>query len=125
MKRDWNVIKEILIQIEANNLSDYIKNKEYVAIVENPNDFLGHVEILLDANVIKNAKISRQSDGKIVFWDLRGVYITMQGHDLLDALRDQNVWNRVVKKSLSASVSLSWEFIKQAIPFAIKEILES
>lgn len=59
-----------------------------------------------------------------------GVYITMHGHDLLDALRDdldalrdEPIWNRIVQKAEKGGVMISWEFIKAAIPIVMSEIL--
>jgi len=44
--------------------------------------------------------------------------------DLLDALRDQNVWDRIKGRAKKAGVSLSWEFIKASIPVVIGEIVK-
>lgn len=123
MKRDWDLIKDILEQVEANTLSDYIRQNKYLDSVENPDDFLGHIEILIEAGIIKNCRVERSDSGKFEYWDFRGAYITMQGHDLLDAIRNKRLWNRIRKKALKAGISLSWEFIRIAIPIAIKELI--
>ena len=88
-----------------------------------PADFLGHVEILIDAGIIKNACVKRNPDGEFEFWDFRGAFVTMQGHDLLDAMRNKELWQRVKSKSLHTGISLSWEFIKAAIHVVITEVL--
>lgn len=123
MKRDWDLIKDILEQVEANTLSDYIRQNKYLDAVENPDDFLGHIEILIEAGIIKNCRVERIDSGKFEYCDFRGAYITMQGHDLLDAIRNKRLWNRIRKKALKAGISLSWEFIRIAIPIAIKELI--
>lgn len=68
--------------------------------------------------------MQRNSDGSFNFWDLRGVYITMSGHDLLDALRDQKIWNAIKLKSKQIGISLSWEFIKASIPIVIQNLVK-
>lgn len=52
-------------------------------------------------------------------------YISMQGHDLLDALRDEVVWKRITKKTATAGTVLSWEFIWAAIPIVMVDILST
>lgn len=48
----------------------------------------------------------------------------MSGHDLLDALRDQKIWNAIKLKSKQIGISLSWEFIKASIPIVIQNLVK-
>lgn len=127
MKRNWNIVREILEQIEGNTLASYVRSGDFLKNpdVESKDDFFGHLEILIDSGIIKHATVERNAAGEFEFWDLRGVFITMQGHDLLDSLRDEKVWNRIKKRAQTAGVSLSWEFIKATIPIVISEIASS
>ncbi|MCM1223723.1 MAG: DUF2513 domain-containing protein [Lachnospiraceae bacterium] len=124
MKRDWNLIETILTKVEKGHLLSWVGNEEYKkhSVVED--DLLGHIEILLDAGLLKNGIVKRGGDGEICQYDLRGIYISMQGHDILDALRDKPVWDRIKSKAQKAAVSISWEFIKAAIPVVMREILD-
>lgn len=126
MKRDWDVIKVILEKIENNFLDSFINDGLSVKPPYCISDevLLGHIEILVDAGIIKHAEVQRNSDGSFNFWDLRGVYITMSGHDLLDALRDQKIWNAIKLKSKQIGISLSWEFIKASIPIVIQNLVK-
>ena len=49
----------------------------------------------------------------------------MQGYDLLDALRDQNVWDRIKGRAKKAGVTISWEFIKAALPKVLSDIVST
>lgn len=125
MKRDWDVVREVLEAVESGDVAGYIRSEEFRTRFPTnpPADFLGHVEILIDAGIIKNACVKRNPDGEFEFWDFRGAFVTMQGHDLLDAMRNKELWQRVKSKSLHTGISLSWEFIKAAIPVVITEAL--
>lgn len=122
MVRNWDIIRLILEKIEKGQIDEYVRSGEVYKeplLQSDENAFLGHVEILLDAGIIKHCTVTRGGDGDFCQYDFRGVYITMQGHDLLDVLRDATVWNMIKAKAKAASVSLSWEFIKAAIPIVL------
>lgn len=133
MIRDWQIVKEILINVENNSLREFFSEKRYLNLISDSKlddekileVVLGHFEILLDAGILKNGEITRRSDGSFEFWDFQGVYISMSGHDLLDALRDKTIWEKIKRMSKRSGVSLSWEFIKAAIPVAIQQALKN
>ena len=122
MIRNWEVIRLILEQIEGGTLYEFItsgKADKHHLLRGQDAILLGHVELLIDAGILKHCSVTRNSAGDFVDWDFRGVYITMQGHDLLDALRDENVWDEIKEKAKIAGVTISWEFIKAAIPLIL------
>lgn len=57
MKRDWDVVREVLEAVESGDVAGYIRSEEFRTRFPTnpPADFLGHVEILIDAGIIKNA----------------------------------------------------------------------
>lgn len=123
MKRDWSLIEVILVKVEGEHLLSWVTNEEYTKHSIKEDDLLGHIEILLDAGILRNGVVKRNADGEISQCDLRGIYISMQGHDLLDAMRDKAVWERIKAKAKKAAISISWEFIKAAIPVVMREIV--
>lgn len=124
MKRDWNVVENILAHIEGEDIADYVKKELYVVDLEiSEKEYFGHIEILIDAGLIKGCKVLRSPNGRLSSYYFNGAFITMQGHDLLDAMRDKKVWNRIKSISIKTGVSLSWEFIKAAIPSVMKEFV--
>ena len=127
MKRDWNVVREILEQIEEKQLTSFVKAGQFLNTPgsESADDCFGHMEILIDAGIVKHATVQRNASGEFEYWDFRGVLITMQGHDLLDSLRDDKVWTQIKTRAQKAGVSLTWEFIKASIPIVIGEIAKS
>jgi hypothetical protein len=125
MKRDWRVIENILTHIEDGDLNQYVKKQQYLTDLEiDDKDYFGHIEILIDAGLIKHCSVTRCLDGSFREWHLESPFITMQGHDLLDAMRDKKLWTRIKAKSVQCGVLMSWEFIKAAIPIVLREIIE-
>lgn len=124
MKRNWDTIRLILEKVEDETLEKYINSDDYVLEGVSENDMACHVEMLIDAGIIRNADATRDITGEIVRFRVKDAFITMHGHDLLDALRDKTVWHLIKKKASSAAVSLSWEFIKAAFPAVIAELLK-
>lgn len=121
MKRDWKIIRLILEQAEKENLVEFSRQGNFPEGIDE-NKFLAHVELLADAGILRNVDVTRNVNSGIVCCEMNCVFITMEGHDLLDALRDTNVWTRIKEKALRAGVSISWEFIKAAIPAVMKEL---
>ena len=122
MKRDWNVIEEILLHIEEGDIEKYVKKESFLTDLGIDEDtFFGHVELLIDAKIIKNCSVSRGISGRFQSYCFNGVFITMEGHDLLDAMRNKPFWTKIKAKATSSGLGLSWEFIKAAIPVVIKE----
>ncbi len=123
MKRNWKVVRKILEHIEAEDLRDYVDRCSYAEELRVTKDeFIGHLEILADAGIVKNVSVRRTAEGSIAACGISGAYISMVGHDLLDALRDETVWARILDKARRAGVSISWEFIKAAIPVIMREV---
>lgn len=123
MKRNWDTIEIILTHVEIGDLQSFATQQRYLQSRITENDFLGHIEILQDAGILRNCAISWDAKGDFSFFNFNRAFITMAGHDLLDALRDTTVWGRIKEKAGLANVSLSWEFIKAAIPVVMKELV--
>lgn len=120
MKRDWDIIREILIQIESDSLNEWIDNCDSSPCVHDyPNGkeiVLGHLELLIGAGMIQHAEVKRNNKGDFEYWDLRGAYLTMQGHDVLDALRDKSIWGQIKFIASKKKIAITWEFLKASIP---------
>ena len=127
MKRDWKTIKVILEQVESGKLKQYYESEKYEndPDVRNEENFLGHIEILVDAGILKHCIVKRDPYGRFVNFNANGVFISMHGHDLLDAMRDSSLWERLVIKAKQSGLSLSWEVIKACMPVVIGEMLNN
>ena len=89
MKRDFDLIREILLAIESFE-PERISTLQSIS----PTDFSGtaaqnlhHITMLIDAGLI-----DKVTHDLTPTFQVRG--LTMAGHDFLDAIRDQTVWDK-------------------------------
>ena len=59
MKRNWDTIRIILEKVEAGELPVYLEKEKYLDSGMSEDDVLGHIEIMLDAGILQNGKITR------------------------------------------------------------------
>ena len=128
MKRDWDIVREVLLHIEDGSFESWIKECETTPCVHDYADgraiVLGHLEILIGSGLIQHATVQRSTKGDFEYWDLRGAYLTMQGHDFLDVLRDRTVWEKIKQLASKNKVAISWGFLKAAIPVTYEFIVK-
>ena len=118
MKRDMDLIRDILFYIEKEHdgdeplLLDFDKFPE-----EKPEDVFGHVEILIQGGFLKFHKQSfiqlPLSNG-----------ITWEGHDFLDSVRDPEVWRKTkdaAEKAGGFTISLLGEIAKGLVKTKIEK----
>jgi len=92
MKRDLDLIREIMLKIEADQKPD--GHPKRIEIADCSADEISyHIGLLAEAGLIHAATLSGD--------DRREHYatgLTWQGHEFLDAIRDNNAWNRIKTK---------------------------
>lgn len=129
MKRNWTLVKEILEAIETNQIKPH-----WESLPEEQHDLvLLHYELLEESGLIANYQMVNDVDidgfshRHPLFWkkrpEISSIRLTMKGYDLLEVLRDQSLWNKIINKAKSVGVKLTFEFIKQAIPVMYKQLL--
>ncbi len=90
MKRDMDLIREILFQLErAGERTHLLKSPEGYS----PNETSYHARLLLEAGLIESRRVA--SFDATAYRDLR---LTWQGHELLDTIRSPAVWDEVRKR---------------------------
>lgn len=129
MKRDWKIIKDILCAIEDNQVKIHW---EQLQESEQKNVLL-HYELLKESELITNYELASDmdDDGKCTYHpnflpqapNVPGIRMTMKGYDLLEVLRDQTLWNRILSKAKALGVKLTYEFIVQAVPVIYKTMM--
>jgi len=88
MKRDDEYIREMLFEAEESSSYQYLASKPYDDSDEDKKRHY-HAELLCDA-------------GFFVRLNPEGVYrMTSQGHDYLDAIRDETIWNKTKEVAVS------------------------
>lgn len=82
MIRDWNIIRFLLEEVESGRPLNLLESVE----PEQVDEYLEHIRLLEDASLVKGLWTD-------VDWgeEPESARLTMEGHDLLEVLRDKNI----------------------------------
>lgn len=138
MKRDWDLIRQQLTDIEEGNdvfaelpkkrpqwldgesEADYVKKqKEYDELVER---VLGHLDLLVGKGYVEGIEIIRGSSGEM-YYSHQMPRLTMEGHDLLDTIRSATIWNSVKEMAKKKGLDLTIDVVKGLAGLALKQII--
>jgi repressor of nif and glnA expression len=118
MKRDWEVIRAILLALEAlgdtNSVVSAGDIKGYDAETVNY-----HMRMLIEKGLIEG-ECSEPLGGGLYCLPER---LTWEGHEFLDNMRDQAMWNRVKSTIREKGIGLSFEAIKLAGKLVVQRML--
>ena len=137
MKRDWDLIRKQLTDVEEENdlfseippepvLTDQgwdtyeSQLKEYRAIESR---IFGHFELLVNNGYIEGLQVLRSADG-LFSYGLHSPRLTMPGHDLLDTMRSTTIWEKIKTTAKTKGIELTFDAIKALGAFALKNALE-
>lgn len=118
MKRDMDIIRELLLFIESNdsyNGSGYgpVKGE---ALGKPANIVLYHVSLLADAKLVSVVNWLANGDPLI-----RG--LTWEGHEFLDTIRDPEIWKKT-KDGTALAGGFTFELLKDLAKAFIKTKIE-
>lgn len=121
MKRDWELIREILFEIEAKNSWSELVRPEAIEgySIE---DVAYHIHLLDQAGLITAQCLepSRRRNA--------GIYciaqnMTWEGHELLDIIRGGNTWREIKRLLKEKAVDLSLDALKAAVAYLLRRRL--
>lgn len=118
MKRDFDLIRKILLYVEENHDGIYDKVKPFDGYSEE--EFLYHCELLTDNGFIEG-KVHRAMGGSGVFMckDL-----TWAGQDYLANIKNDTVWNKVKQTALEKGIDLTLDIIATLAAKYTKKMIE-
>ena len=103
MKRDWDTIREILLEIEGletDGVREYVSHRwseDGSELLGGEPEKVAHAVLLNDAGFLE---LTRYAGGKV------GVHnLTWEGYDLLDSIRNDSVWEKVKAKLASSEIA--------------------
>ena len=109
MKRNWDTIREVLIKLEELDaktgeiqLSDFPKEKDY--------EYSYNVELLIDAGLINGEMMTNIGRNAQSFM-IRS--LTWSGHEFLDAIKNDNVWNKTKSTFKEGGLSMTFDLAKE------------
>lgn len=109
MKRDWDIIRDILLALERSPRPQALVTAESLA--EHDEQAVAYNMLLLvDGGYAEGRFIhSSLGDGHIAAATL--IRLTNAGHDLLHAVRQQSVWEKIKTKFAENSLDMSAELV--------------
>ena len=114
MKRNWDTIRDILIETEECSGLQY---KEYET--DSSQEKAYHAALLLDNGYIRGNK--REPIGKLI--SVTAMSLTWAGHDLLDTIRSKPVWERIKNTAGEKGIELTFDAIKALAAIALQAVI--
>ncbi len=109
MKRDMNLVREILLTIEGHPTSE----APPITIPGRSEEETGyHVYLMIQAGLLEGIEtMSKDGDGP----EAEASNLTWAGHEFLDTVRDPSRWKDVLSKVGKATGTVTFELVKQAL----------
>lgn len=105
MKRDMDLIRAILLEAESASADQAVARMEGWS----DSDFAYNVDLMKQAGLVE-AAVAKASGGIPV--TARVYSLTWEGHDLLDSIRDETVWNRTKAALVDTAGTAGLEIVK-------------
>jgi len=112
MKRDWELVREILFDLEAAKHNQVVTASEG----QDGNSFGYHCKLLRDAGLIE-ASVSEYMGGGI---EGQAIRLTWAGHEFLDSVRPKSMWEKVKSQAKEKGIGLTLDAIKALAEIAMK-----
>ena len=121
MKRDWDLLRKLLLEIESKQCVGDVTISEMAGY--NYSVVTYHIDLLSQAGLINASKISTAMSGDYndLIFSIHG--ITFDGHELLESIRDDDIWDRVKQEVARLGLSLTACTIKMGVDFVFQKFL--
>ena len=115
MKRDWDLIRAILVAAEES------EGPLSTADVEGwPADAVNyHIELIVEAGLATGGCTTYLNNGGRT---CRIESLTWQGHELLDGIRSKTAWNAIQRLAKEKGLALTFEVVKLAAAEVVKSL---
>lgn len=117
MKRDWDLVRKILLQLEEQDHlgSDDVQGYD-VRVVSY------HVHLLNEAGLIKAAPTPRRM-GSEQIWTASA--LTWNGHEFLDQIRADSIWGQIKRSAREKGLDLSFDVVRSLAKVFIESMANS
>lgn len=119
MQRDWDLIRKILLQVEA--LGDTQSQVDGGDIEGSDAENVSyHIHLLIESGLVEGV-CSQGLDGPLRCF---ASALTWEGHEFLDKIRSVGMWNKIKTVAREKGLSLSFDVIKATATYAISSLLK-
>ncbi|MTJ13019.1 DUF2513 domain-containing protein [Anabaena sp. UHCC 0187] len=102
MKRDWNLVRQILLQAESYSPGVYIESFTCEGFDEAT--IIEHIEIMIESKLL-DGEIDKTQAGTSGFLVHK---ITWEGHNFLDNAKNDTIWKKVMAEAKEKGTSTSF-----------------
>lgn len=122
MKRDWDVVRDLLTKLEElPNRDHYVSLGDFqLSDKDAAYKVSYHMELLIEAGIVEGKMRQVLGGGPINFTALR---LTWAGHEFLDAIRNDTVWNKTKETFTTKGLDMTFETIKAVAAAAMTSML--
>lgn len=113
MKRDWELVKSILLRLESKETFHDLGTLEIEG--RDKIEVAYHLKLLTEAGLIEGRDLSTK-DGPGYWADC----LTWSGHDFLDVLRNESVWSKVKDTLKDKALTLPFDVLLELLKSTIK-----
>jgi hypothetical protein len=121
MKRDWDIIRSVLEDIEAQTAEERENAVYVIQADQSPDDRakVEHVFLLARGGYLKGIW-SEDLSGTM----LMALELTWDGHDLLDTIRSSTIWSKVKAAAKTKGIELTLDAVKVLAKYALDETIK-
>ena len=120
MKRNWDTIRELLIKVEECTLpTEMIRLSDFPK--ERAAEISYRMSLLIEAGLVKGQMV--ETIGPEVK-DFFGQRLTWQGHEFLDTIRSNTVWEKTKKTFIEKGLEMSFDLVKTVAKEAATAIMK-
>ena len=119
MKRNWDLIRKILLRAES--LGDTQSHIDPDDVDGSDSENVSyHLHLLIEAGLLEGECV-QGIDGPLRCY---ATSLTWEGHEFLDKIRSSGMWDKIKTVARKKGLSLSFDVIKAAATYAIASVLK-
>jgi len=120
MKRDWEIVRELLSKAEECTLpTEMVRLSSFPP--ERAAEVSYHMELLIEAGLVEG-QMSKTIGPEVHDFFVRR--LSWEGHEFLDSIRSETVWNKTKKTFISNGISMTFELVKAVAKEAAVSLLK-
>lgn len=121
MKRNWETIRELLTKVEECTLpTDMVRLGSFPP--ERAEEISYHMTLLIEAGLV-NGQVSKTIGPEVK--DFFAQRLTWEGHEFLDAIRSDTVWQKTKKTFVDQGVSMTFDLVKAVAKEAAVSLMKA